>query len=60
MAERKLPPGRAMARVGNYIAPVDTAGVDPAMKNTMNIGVKKRLKKPGLIGMLKDKMGLKY
>jgi hypothetical protein len=29
------------AKVGNYQAPVDTAGMDPEMKKTMGIGKKK-------------------
>jgi hypothetical protein len=30
-----------VAKVGNYAAKVDTAGMDPAMKRTMGIGAKK-------------------
>ena len=35
MAQRVAPSTRAAARVGNYTADVDTAGMDPEMKATM-------------------------
>jgi hypothetical protein len=39
-APRKAPPKRRYptARVGNYEASVDTAGMDPGMKATMGFG----------------------
>lgn len=45
MATGRQNPAKAqMARVGNYVAPIDTVGIDPAMKETMGIGVKKKAK----------------
>ena len=32
----------SVARAGSYVAPVDTAGMDPAMKKTLGVGRKKR------------------
>lgn len=34
--KRKLPTGVAKLRAGNYAAPVDTAGMDESMKETMS------------------------
>jgi len=31
-----------IGKVGNYAAPVDTAGMDPEMKRTMGFGKKKK------------------
>jgi len=42
---RRNPAKAQLARVGNYVAPIDTVGVDPAMKETMGIGVKAKAKK---------------
>ena len=35
-------PKAPMGKVGNYRAPVDTAGMDPEMKKTMGFGQKKK------------------
>lgn len=35
MASRRTPP---TSRVGNYIADIDTVGMDPEMKDTMGMG----------------------
>lgn len=37
-------PKAPIGKVGNYAAPVDTAGMDPEMKKTMGFGAKKRRK----------------
>lgn len=31
-----------VARAGGYAAPVDTAGMDPAMKSTLGVGKKRK------------------
>lgn len=46
-----------MARVGNYVAPIDTVGVDPAMKETMGIGAKPA-KKPDALHKLMSMFGM--
>jgi len=51
--------GTATGQAGNYASAVDTTGMDEEMKKTMNIGTKKS-KKKGLIGWMKEKMGIKY
>ena len=42
-------------RVGNYRAPVDTAGMDPEMKRTMGIGAAKPAGKFNLRALLKGR-----
>ena len=41
-AARPAKPAFPSAKVGNYRAPVDTAGMDPEMKKVMGIGRKRR------------------
>lgn len=60
MAKRVNPAKQAIARVGNYAAPVDTSGMDESMKKTMEINKKKPAKKQGFIASMKTKMGIKY
>jgi len=63
---RQSPKKKAMerdsmaGRAGNYVAPVDTAGMDPTMKRTLNPNKQKAKRKPGLVNWLKEKMGIKY
>jgi hypothetical protein len=40
-------------KVGNYRAPVDTAGMDPEMKKTMGVGAAKPASKFNLRALLK-------
>ena len=59
MARQAIPKRKyPTARAGNYAAPIDTAGMDPAMKATLGVGVS-RPKKPSwmenLKGMFKKK-----
>lgn len=51
-AKRQNPAAVQKARVGNYIADVDTSGMDPEMKRTMNVG--QPAKKLGFMDMLKS------
>ena len=64
---RKSPATRAaerdtvVGRAGNYMAPVDTAGMSAEDKASLHIGQKKlKPKKMGLIERIKAKMGIKY
>jgi hypothetical protein len=41
-AEKKAAPKYPSARAGNYRAQVDTAGMDPEMKRTLEIGKRKK------------------
>lgn len=54
--KRQNPVKAQMARVGNYVADVDTAGIDPAMKQTMGIGVKP--KKPDALHKFLSMFGM--
>lgn len=57
MAGKRQNPAKAqLARVGNYVAPVDTVGVDPAMKETMGIGARPR--KPSPLDKLMTMFGM--
>ena len=57
-ADKRQNPVKAQtARVGNYTAPVDTAGLDPEMKATMGIGVKPA-KKPDALHKLMSMFGM--
>ena len=56
--KRQNPAKAQMARVGNYVAPVDTTGMDAAMKATMGIGVKPK-KKMSLMDRMKSMIGMK-
>jgi len=54
VAGRQNPTARTVGRAGNYAAPVDTAGMDPEMKQTLGMGAKKAApKKPGFMDMMK-------
>lgn len=55
MAKRKV----AIGRAGNYAAPVDTAGMDPEMRRTLGIGVKRPAKPMGMLERLRAKAGKK-
>lgn len=47
MARPKVPQRKPVAaRVGNYMAEVDTTGMDPAMKATMQFTEPKKKQKP--------------
>jgi len=48
-----------MARVGNYVAPVDTVGIDPAMKETMGLNPKPKPKKKSFVDKMKSMIGMK-
>lgn len=58
---RQNPAKAQMARVGNYVAPVDTTGMDESMKQTMGIGVKPKPKpkKKSFMDNLKSMIGMK-
>jgi hypothetical protein len=50
--------GNPIGRAGNYAAPVDAAGMDSTMKATLM--PPKQPKKKGIVGRIKDAMGIKY
>lgn len=52
-AIRPAKPKEPVARVGNYAAKVDAAGMDSTMKRTMGIGAKKL----SLRALLKNRKG---
>lgn len=52
MRKRQNPAAVAKARAGNYMADVDTTGMDPAMKSTLAVGKKKKGMWASLAGML--------
>ena len=50
--KRRNPANAAMARAGNYVAMVDTAGMDPAMKETLGMNKPKAKKMSMFDGLL--------
>ena len=57
---RKKPTDVATGRAGNYTAPVDTVGMDPAMKHSMEFRKKPKAKRKGIVAGVKDALGIKY
>ena len=53
---RPSPLKRTVARAGNYVAPVDTAGMDPEMKATLSLS-RPKPKQPGLGDTLRKMFG---